>query len=68
MRLASDNIAAVLHEARLRAALTQQALADRLHAGRATIARVEAAKMMPSTALACRWLAACGFALHIKRA
>lgn len=55
----------LVREARLRAGLSQAALADRLGVTRSTVARYESADAEPDLAMLTRIAAECGFALRV---
>ena len=59
-------LAAALIEARARAGLTQQQLADRMHTTQAVIARLESGRVKPSTRTLERLAAATGMRLRIS--
>jgi len=59
-------LAAVLIEARARAGLTQQQLADRMHTTQAVIARLESGLVKPSTRTLERLATATGMRLRIS--
>lgn len=56
----------ILHEARLRAGLTQRELARRARTSQSVIARIEQGQSDPSTATLARLLAAAGFELRAE--
>ena len=58
-------LAAAMIEARARAGLTQQQLAERMHTTQAVIARLESGRMKPSTRTLERLAAATGLRLRI---
>jgi transcriptional regulator with XRE-family HTH domain len=58
--------AAILREARLRAGLTQRALARRAGTAQSVVARIEQGRTDPSTATLARLLAAAGFELRAE--
>jgi ribosome-binding protein aMBF1 (putative translation factor) len=60
------SFAAALIEARARAGLTQQQLADRMHTTQAVIARLESGRVKPSTRTLQRLAAATGMRLRIS--
>jgi ribosome-binding protein aMBF1 (putative translation factor) len=60
------SLAAALIEARARAGLTQQQLADRMHTTQAVIARLESGRVKPSTRTLQRLAAATGMRLRIS--
>ena len=60
------SLAATLIEARARAGLTQQKLADRMHTTQAVIARLESGRVKPSTRTLQRLAAATGMRLRIS--
>jgi len=60
------SLAAALIEARARAGLTQQQLADRMHTTQAVIARLESGRVKPSTRTLERLAAATGMRLRIS--
>src|ERR1051326_5330550 len=60
------SLAAALIEARARAGLTQQQLADRMHTTQAVIARLESGRGKPSTRTLERLAAATGMRLRIS--
>ena len=60
------SLAAALIEARARAGLTQQQLADRMHTTQAVIARLESGRAKPSTRTLERLAAATGMRLRIS--
>ena len=60
------SLAAALIEARTRAGLTQQQLADRMHTTQAVIARLESGRVKPSTRTLDRLAAATGMRLRIS--
>ena len=60
------SLAAALIEARARAGLTQQQLADRMHTTQAVIARLESGRIKPSTRTLERLAAATGMQLRIS--
>ena len=60
------SLAATLIEARARAGLTQQQLADRMHTTQAVIARLESGRVKPSTRTLQRLAAATGMRLRIS--
>ena len=57
---------ALLREARLRAGLTQRALAQRAETSQSVVARIEQGRSDPSTATLARLLAAAGFELRAE--
>ena len=59
-------LAAALIEARARAGLTQQQLADRMHTTQAVIARLESGRVKPSTRTLERLATATGMRLRIS--
>jgi len=59
-------LAAVMIEARARAGLTQQQLAERMHTTQAVIARLERGRVKPSTRTLERLAAATGMRLRIS--
>ena len=59
-------LAAAIIEARARAGLTQQQLAQRMHTTQAVIARLESGKVKPSTRTLERLAAATGMRLRIS--
>lgn len=59
-------LAAAMIEARARAGLTQQQLAERMHTTQAVIARLEGGKVKPSTRTLERLAAATGMRLRIS--
>jgi transcriptional regulator with XRE-family HTH domain len=59
-------LAAAIIEARARAGLTQQQLAERMHTTQAVIARLESGKVKPSTRTLERLAAATGLRLRIS--
>ena len=59
-------LAAVMIEARARAGLTQQQLAERMHTTQAVIARLESGRVKPSTRTLERLAAATGMRLRIS--
>ena len=59
-------LASALIEARSKAGLTQQQLADRMHTTQAVIARLESGRSKPSTRTLERVAAATGMKLRIK--
>jgi ribosome-binding protein aMBF1 (putative translation factor) len=61
-----SSLAAALIEARARAGLTQQQLADRMHTTQAVIARLESGRVKPSTRTLERLAAATGMRLRIS--
>ena len=60
------SLASMLIEARTRAGLTQQQLADRMHTTQAVIARLESGRVKPSTRTLERLAAATGMRLRIS--
>lgn len=60
------SLATALIEARARAGLTQQQLADRMHTTQAVIARLESGRVKPSTRTLERLAAATGMRLRIS--
>src|SRR5205823_6061313 len=60
------SLAAALIEARARAGLTQQQLAERMHTTQAVIARLESGRVKPSTRTLERLAAATGMRLRIS--
>ena len=60
------SLAAALIEARARAGLTQQQLADRMHTTQAVIARLESGRVKPSTRTLERLAVATGMRLRIS--
>jgi ribosome-binding protein aMBF1 (putative translation factor) len=60
------SLVAALIEARTRAGLTQQQLADRMHTTQAVIARLESGRVKPSTRTLERLAAATGMRLRIS--
>ena len=60
------SLAAALIEARSRAGLTQQQLAERMHTTQAVIARLESGRVKPSTRTLERLAAATGMRLRIS--
>ena len=60
------SLAAALIEARARAGLTQQQLADRMHTTQAVIARLESGRVKPSTRTLERLATATGMRLRIS--
>ena len=60
------SLAAALIEARTRAGLTQQQLAERMHTTQAVIARLESGRVKPSTRTLERLAAATGMRLRIS--
>ena len=61
----SDTLAARLKDLRLKAGLSQYALADRLQENRQRLAAYEQGRFEPPLDLATRWAAACGANLQI---
>lgn len=61
----SDTLAARLKDLRLKAGLSQYALADRLQENRQRLAAYEQGRFEPPLDLATRWAAACGASLQI---
>jgi len=59
-------LAAAMIEARARAGLTQQQLAERMHTTQAVIARLERGRVKPSTRTLERFAAATGLRLRIS--
>lgn len=59
-----SDAASVLREARLRAGLTQRALAARAGTAQSAVARIEQGQTDPSTATLARLLAAAGFEIR----
>ena len=57
---------ALLREARLRAGLSQRALAQRAETSQSVVARIEQGRSDPSTATLARLLAAAGFELRAE--
>lgn len=60
------SLAAAMIEARARAGLTQQQLAERMHTTQAVVARLESGKVKPSTRTLERLAAATGLRLRIS--
>ena len=66
--MARDRIAAVLKDARLRAGLSQRALARRACTAQSVVARIELGEASPTWHTITRLLAAAGFDLNIRLA
>ena len=60
------SLAAAMIEARARAGLTQEQLAERMHTTQAVIARLESGRVKPSTRTLERFAAATGMRLRIS--